>query len=265
MVVLGAEGECGTWATVLTGPAGFAEALDQTTVVLSTLPPEDDPLRAAFDEERDCGLVALDAGARRRVRVNGRMRREGGHLVLRAQQVFRNCPKYIQRRTLLPDGPATASRVTAGTSLTTAQQAWITAADSFFVATRSARHGADVNHRGGQPGFVTVTGPRELTWPDYKGNSFYMTFGNLELDPSCGLVFLDWRSGHTLQVSGRARVDWEDCSAPGAKRAVRFTVERVVQTENATTLRWRFIEYSPLNPPIHPVAAPPRTSGRTAL
>ncbi|MDX2674978.1 pyridoxamine 5'-phosphate oxidase family protein [Streptomyces sp. NY05-11A] len=76
-------------------------------------------------------------------------------------------------------------------------------ADTFFIAGHSPDHGADASHRGGEPGFVTVHGARRLSWPDYVGNSFYMTLGNLHLNGSCGLLFLDWEQGHTLQLTGR--------------------------------------------------------------
>ncbi|GAB3898846.1 hypothetical protein [Microbispora bryophytorum] len=57
------------------------------------------------------------------------------------------------------------------------RQRWIAEADTFFIASRSPEHGADASHRGGEPGFVTVEGPRRLSWPDYVGNSFYMKLG----------------------------------------------------------------------------------------
>ena len=78
------------------------------------------------------------------------------------------------------------------------QRAWITAADTFFVATHAAGLGADVSHRGGHPGFVSVTDEGRLTWPDYPGNSMYMTLGNLELEPRAGLLFLDWDRGRSF-------------------------------------------------------------------
>ncbi|MGI5350699.1 pyridoxamine 5'-phosphate oxidase family protein [Streptomyces sp. CA-250714] len=252
MVVLGSLDETGAvWATQLTGDAGFAAPAGDTTLVFAAFPPDGDPLRHAFESERPSGMIALDPLNSRRVRANGAVRRHGDGLVMRTEQVLRNCAKYIQKRELAPEaapsgtpGPAAVS----STRLTAYQQRWISGADTFFIASHSPEHGADASHRGGLPGFVTVTGERQLSWPDYKGNSFYMTFGNIELDPRCGLLFVDWENGHTLQVTGECHIDWRDRSAPGAKRAVHFAVQRVVQIENATSLRWRFLEYSSFNP-----------------
>ncbi|MFJ6675688.1 pyridoxamine 5'-phosphate oxidase family protein [Actinosynnema sp. NPDC091369] len=249
MLVIGAADDDGhLWATAVTGPAGFADPVDETTVVLSGEPAAGDPLRGAFAVERDCGTLALDPVTGRRVRANGTLRDHGGRLVLRTEQVLRNCTKYIQKREPVGDADPAEPVATTGDALSARQQDWIAGADTFFIASRSPAHGADVSHRGGRPGFVAVSGSRRLSWPDYRGNSFFMTLGNLELDPACGLLFLDWQRGRTLHLTGRALVDWEDASAPGAERTIHFDVTRVVEIGGATALRWKFVEHSPFNP-----------------
>jgi hypothetical protein len=215
---------------------------------LAGLPAPGDPLRAAFDRPRPAGLLAVDHARCRRVRANGWVRRDGDGLLIRTEQVLRNCPKYIQQRELVADADPSPARASLGSELTARQQDWIATADTFFIASWSPDHGADASHRGGRTGFVTVGGATRLSWPDYKGNSFFMTLGNLELNPACGLLFLDWRQGHTLHLTGDSHVDWDDRSAPGAKRTVHFRVRRVVQVDNATVLRWRFLEHSSFNP-----------------
>jgi len=107
-------------------------------------------------------------------------------------------------------------------------------------------HGADASHRGGNPGFVHATSPHELSWRDYPGNSMFLTLGNLAADARAGLLFLDWTSGTALQLSGRARTEFD---AQG-ERTVRFTVEGVVETPGASPLRWTAPEYSPANPAL---------------
>ncbi|MEU5847934.1 pyridoxamine 5'-phosphate oxidase family protein [Saccharopolyspora shandongensis] len=252
MLIIGAPDENReVWATILTGDTGFADPLDETTIALDALPVPGSPLSGAFDLERQCGTLAIDPRVRRRIRVNGRARQDGDRLILRTEQVFRNCPKYIQLRELRVDSdPAGRGEISTVSSaeLSAYQQEWINSSDTFFIASYSEEHGADANHRGGQPGFVTVSGGRRLSWPDYVGNSFYMTLGNLELDPACGLLFLDWENGHALHLTGHARVDWNRGSAPGAKRVIHFDVNRVVQVDNATALRWGLVEYSSFNP-----------------
>ncbi|WP_370933302.1 pyridoxamine 5'-phosphate oxidase family protein [Amycolatopsis sp. cg13] len=248
MIVLGAVADDLVWATMVSGAKGFATPADERTIRISGLPADGDPLRAAFEEPRDCGMLALDQSRCRRVRANGRVHRDGAGLVMRTEQVLRNCPKYIQKREFAADAEPALARAVTGAELTARQQDWIASADTFFVASQAAGHGADTSHRGGRPGFVTVDGSRRLSWPDYRGNSFYMTLGNLELDSRCGLLFLDWQRGNTLHLTGESHVDWHDRSRPGARRTIHFAVRRVVQVDNATTLRWQRGEGSPFNP-----------------
>ncbi|MER6172768.1 pyridoxamine 5'-phosphate oxidase family protein [Streptosporangium sp. NPDC001681] len=254
MLLIGAAGRDGLpWATVLTGPEGFARAADERTVVIDTLPGEHDPL-AGLDEG-EIGMLAIEPLTRRRMRVNGTVRRDGGRLVVHTEQAYANCPKYIQTRDIVAEvtGPATGS--SSATVFGDGDRAWIEGADTFFVTTSAPGLGADLSHRGGNPGFVRVVDERRLVWPDYAGNLMYMTLGNLELDEHCGLLFLDWENGDALHLTGRARVDWEPGDVPGAQRLVGFEVDRIVRVRGASPLRWRLGEYSRHNPPAHAARA----------
>jgi hypothetical protein len=113
-----------------------------------------------------------------------------------------------------------------------------------------------MSHRGGNPGFVTVVDDTHLSWPEYAGNSMYMSLGNLLLEPRCALVFPDWSTGRTLHLRGRAVVravvDWDARRAagvPGAQCVVDFEVEHVVDIAGGMPLRWRFGDYHRFNPP----------------
>jgi hypothetical protein len=168
------------------------------------------------------------------------------------EQVLGNCPKYLQVREIVEVRPPTATVVHRGTLLSEEHRRWTEEADTFFVGSRASGHGADASHRGGLPGFVRVLGPRRLTWPDYFGNSFYMTLGNMQLDPRCGLVFLDWENGHTLHLTGTGRINWTSEVAeavPGALRMVEFDVDRWIQVDNASPFRWQLHGFSRFNPP----------------
>lgn len=247
LLVIGAADAHGRmWAGALTGPEGFAEPLDERRIMVGALPGPGDPLEGAFETEHEIGMIAIEPATRRRMRVNGTAHAAGAGLLVHTDQVYANCPKYIQARTIIP-GPGGAAHVArtarAADALDARQREWITRADTFFVATHAEELGADVSHRGGNPGFVTVADERHLAWPDYVGNSMYMTLGNLELDPACGLLFLDWDSGDALHVTGRARVEW------GTERVVRFEVDGVLEITGATPLRWEFGGYSKHNPP----------------
>ncbi|MBX6384592.1 MAG: pyridoxamine 5'-phosphate oxidase family protein [Microbispora sp.] len=249
MVVIGAEDREGrVWAAPLTGRPGFLAAADDRTILVDAVPGA--PLAGLFDDEHDIGMLVIEPWTRRRMRVNGRARRDGGHLVVHTEQVFSNCPKYLQRRTIAGDLEPGERAPRCGDRLSAAQRDWIRKADTFFVATHAPGLGSDVSHRGGNPGFVEVVDDRRLGWPDYSGNLMYMTLGNLEVNPAAGLLFLDWSTGDALHLTGKARVDWDPRGVPGAQRFVEFDIERVVQIDGAIPLRWEFQEYSRFNPPV---------------
>jgi predicted pyridoxine 5'-phosphate oxidase superfamily flavin-nucleotide-binding protein len=255
MIFIGAvDAEGAVWATMLAGPPGFAEPLDQRTIVVNDLPGPEDPLRDVVARDTEVGMLAMEPRTRRRMRVNGRSHHDDGRLVVHTGQVYANCPKYIQSRDLQPDdGTETPSPARTTAELTVEQQRWISGADTFVVATHAPGHGADVSHRGGNTGFIDVRSPQHLVWPDYAGNEMYMTLGNLELTPACGLLFVDWDHGHSLQLTGQARTDWDAdhaASVPGAQRLVEYQVDQVVQIDHASPLRWRFADYSRHNPPV---------------
>lgn len=253
MAVIGARDDGGAmWATLLTGTPGFLRVEGPATIVSNSVPHEFDPLAAAFEQQREVGMLAIDLATRRRMRVNGHAVREGDTLVIRPDQVYANCPKYIQAREAVGDASEPHQpRRSSGVALTDRQRQFIAEADTFFVATQADPMGADVSHRGGNPGFVTVTAPQSLSWPEYAGNKMYMTLGNLVLDARAGLLFVDWESGDALHLTGRATVDWSARRAAtqaGAQQTVDFVVEQVVQIEQETALQWSFGGYSKFNP-----------------
>ncbi|GAA0467343.1 hypothetical protein Ade02nite_88690 [Paractinoplanes deccanensis] len=257
----GAAADGKIWCTVLTGDEGFIAVPDDRTMVIHALPPAGDPLRDAFTEPADVGTVVLSPQTLRRVKVSGTAHREGDRLVLRTEQVVGNCPKYLQLRTVVEDTapPSGVPHGTLSRELNGEQQAMVRTADTFFIGSRAPGHGADANHRGGQPGFVTVLDARTLSWPDYLGNSFFMTLGNLHLDPRCGLAFLDWETGRTLQLTGTARINWDEQTAnrfPGAQRMIEFNIDSVAEIERASSLRWQLHAYSRFNPPVPADASP---------
>jgi hypothetical protein len=63
-----------------------------------------------------------------------------------------------------------------------------------------AAFGADISHRGGLPGFVRVQGD-ELTIPDFRGNRYFNTLGNLIAEPRASLLFIDFEKGRSAAAS----------------------------------------------------------------
>lgn len=118
------------------------------------------------------------------------------------------------------------------------QKRWIESADTFFIATQHTNAGADVSHRGGCPGFVQAEGAFRLIFPDYPGNNMFNTLGNLEVNSQAGLLFLDIRNGHMLQLSGAACVNWNHDDIQrflGSERLVFFPSGRRSSTDKSNS------------------------------
>jgi len=212
MVVVGSIGADGrVWASALAGQPGFARALDERTVEIAAEPMPDDPLaeNLAAGAGAAVGMIAIDLATRRRMRLNGKAERRPGGIHVRAEQVYANCPKYIQARDLetVDHGPGAGRRnVRRAGALTDEQRRSISRADTFFVASAHPTGGADASHRGGQPGFVRFFDDDTLEFPDYSGNTMFNTLGNIAASPNVGLLFVDFERGGTLQLAGEAKV-----------------------------------------------------------
>lgn len=219
------------WTSPLVGPAGFLDAHGGTLDVHAG-PASGDPL-GALPVGRQVGLLAMEFATRRRMRVNGTLTAAGADgLRIDAEQAFGNCPSYIQQR-LLEHAPAASpvAAVSEHGTLTPAHRALIGHADTFFVGTAHPTRGADASHKGGRPGFVRIDGP-DLWWPDYAGNNMFNSLGNIAVNPEAALLFVDFATGDTLQLSGRAEVQWITPGAPGddggTGRRIRFRPDRIV-------------------------------------
>jgi len=240
------------WASLVTGNPGFITAPSLRRLRLAAGLSDADPLVDGLSSDRPLGLLVIDPERRRRLRVNGRVIRADRRAIeIATEEVFGNCPKYIQARA--PEqGAHTRGAISRwGTTFTVEQRLAIERADTLFIASVHAARGADASHRGGQPGFVRVLDERRLRIPDYAGNNMFQTLGNITTDPRVGLLFVAFDTGTTLQLTGRARILWDvsdRAGLPGAERAVEVEVDEVVEIAGQGPLGWRFVEYSPFNP-----------------
>lgn len=88
---------------------------------------------------------------------------------------------------------------------------FIESAAYFFIATADADGRPDCSFKGGMPGFVRVTGPSELAFPDYDGNGMFKSLGNVVVNPNVGLLFIALHgTPKRLRVNGCARVRDDD-------------------------------------------------------
>ena len=233
------DGKGWPMASVLAGEKGFVQSPDPVTLRIAGLPAVNDPAAPGFVAGAEIGLLGLDLTTRRRNRANGRLVAADDGLAVRIAQSFGNCAQYIQTRTPSPRR-ALSVDAEAISELDSEARALIAACDTFFVASRSRAGvgeggGLDMSHRGGKPGFVEVQDD-VLAIPDFRGNRFYNTLGNLLGDPRA-----------ILQLQGTVSIDWhpEGKAPAGMERLWRVKVERAWRRRGAFPFAWTFGAYAP--------------------
>jgi len=116
------------------------------------------------------------------------------------------------------------------TAFTDDDKAHIEGAIFFFLATADADGRPDCSFKGGMAGFVRVTGPAEIAFPDYDGNGMFKSLGNLLVNPHVGLLFIDMQRPRRLRVNGTATVDRDDplmAETVGAQMIVRVKARAI--------------------------------------
>ncbi|TXH80585.1 MAG: FAD-binding oxidoreductase [Rhizobium sp.] len=251
-IVIGAVDQNGdVWATVREGQEGFLSVPDSKTLALDVTADDQDPAEAGLLDGCAVGLLGIQLGTRRRNRLNGIVRDRGvSGFSVSVRESYGNCPQYIQLRNYAfattPIGVKPSRQET--NSLSEVHRALISASDTFFVASyvdRGDCRQGDVSHRGGKPGFVRIDRDGSLTVPDFAGNLYFNTLGNILLSGRAGLCFPDFESGALLQITGRAEVlldSPEVALFQGAERLWRVYPERVIYRPGALALRWMKVE-----------------------
>ncbi len=131
--------------------------------------------------------------------------------------------------------------VTLHREFTEEDRAFMEGAPFFLLATADARGRPDCSFKGGMPGFVRVTGPDELIFPDYDGNGMFRSLGNIAINPSVGLLFMAFDGqSRRLRINGEARLvrddpemgdleldDLEMDTMPGAQLLVRVRAREI--------------------------------------
>jgi predicted pyridoxine 5'-phosphate oxidase superfamily flavin-nucleotide-binding protein len=225
------------WATLLQGPPGFLSAPAADRLHVAARPRPGDPLAASLGAATDVGMLLIEPASRRRMRLNGRARPDGvGGLEIETREVYANCPKYIHPRVVTLAEPATPADRSRSDGLTSSQARWLSSTDTLFIATRHVTAGADVSHRGGDPGFVRVPDTAHVLIPDYSGNMMFNTLGNIAANGRAGLLVVDFETGRTLQLTGRSEISWDSnlvADFPGAERVIVLEIEAVEESAPA--------------------------------
>jgi predicted pyridoxine 5'-phosphate oxidase superfamily flavin-nucleotide-binding protein len=231
-------------ATMLAGEPGFVSTPDPFTLHVAAQLDPSDPSHAALASARPAGILGIDLATRRRNRENGVIAAASANgFTLDVRQSFGNCPKYIHLREVRR-AARTAGAVEPLSDLDGDARAAVSGADTFFVATSARTNelegGVDISHRGGPPGFAQLRGDT-LTIPDFRGNRYFNTLGNMVSDPRTALLFVDFVRGDLLHLQGHADIVWDGPEVrafEGAERLWRIRLERAWRRRGAVPLSW---------------------------
>lgn len=261
MAIVGSMDSRGqVWASTLTGTPGFIRAVDVSTLVVDLSKPttaEDDPLWTNLVVNPNVGMLIIELGSRRRLRINGLARIISNQVIIDVERAYPNCPRYIQRRgwKIADDGTVkdTIPR-SFGKELNQTQQTVIANADTLFVASAHTKHGVDASHRGGHPGFIKIINNRLLRIPDFSGNSMFNTLGNFDCYPHAGLVLIDFENGRSLQLTGHPKILW-DLDDPqgetgGSQRFWEFEITAWQESTVAHPIVWEYLDASHFIPKL---------------
>jgi len=294
LIAIGAlDKEGRPWTTLWgNGQKGFSQPIAQGIVGIKT------PVTGRYDpvveelfgkeatgsivkEEGDGRMVSgvtIDLETRKRVKMYGRMLagslgmiedEVAGHqehiaqiqLVLKIEQSLGNCPKYLNKKHIVP---ALAKPELTSTSIQLSQEALdlIAKSDLFFMSSSHDTDDMDTNHRGGPAGFLRVRSNDEsgavLVWPEYSGNRLYQTLGNLSDHPFAGLCIPDFETGDMLYLTGKTEILVAKDAAiiiPRSNLAVKITVQAARYVKNALPFRGIEGDRSPYNPQVRHLAS----------
>jgi ferredoxin-NADP reductase len=234
------------------------------------------------------GVLGLNPITKQRVRVTGTVDAQTpSQIVLTIGQACNDCPATLPGRQISigpVQSPGQEPKRTKSDKqpLDNHSISLIERSDTFFLATSSGSKeptipatvlGSDMSIRMGPAGFVSVQqhpsvrtsrAYHTLKWADVPENDLFHSFGNIALNPRAGLLFIDWITGDTLQLTGTVEIFYNECgerpgAIPGAERTLELTVQAYVYTYGAVPLAGPAVLMSP------PVQFPPSNSDTQSI
>lgn len=123
----------------------------------------------------------------------------------------------------------------------------------FFIATANLGGECDCSFRGreyaasGRPTLlVKVIDSKTLVFPDYSGNNFFNSLGNILVNGQIGMLFVDFEARLRVRINGKAEII-DDSNMyseiwPLARRYVRVTTEQVFGNCGARIPRMKLVK-----------------------
>ncbi|MBF0250968.1 MAG: pyridoxamine 5'-phosphate oxidase family protein [Alphaproteobacteria bacterium] len=156
--------------------------------------------------------------------------------------------------------------------ITPEEKDFIESSHFFFIATGAGEQ-IDCSYKGGEPGFVRVTGPSQVTWPDYDGNLMFRTLGNIVQNPNVSMIFVNFKDPSKvaspkqigkIRLNGKARVveAGENDGFVGAKHLVVVDLDFVLPNCPRYLPDMSMVQSSKYNPQDDYVPPDPEWKGR---
>lgn len=234
------------WASIITGSPGFLSAPDKQHLKINAPIIAGDCLKKNIEHNIHLGFLGLEHHTRRRNRMAGELiAHSENSLLIRINQAFGNCPKYIQTRksdivnNIQHKGNIKVEKYTV---INKALKTLISKADTFFIASyhpQIQHKGADISHRGGEPGFVRIENNDTLIFNDYAGNNLYMTLGNLYSHPYAGLLFIDYDNSDLWQIQCEAEII--ETSHQEYSRVIKLKISSIEKISTALNISWQLL------------------------
>lgn len=259
LAFLGTEDSDGEiWLSLLVGERGFISVPSPQEIKFDLgkiTSSREDIFFKNIATEPTVGLLFHEAAKRARYRAWGTVSEVDGYLSFNIKMGYPSCPKHIQRETIeVPENPKEIlPRSESGTTLGTLEKDWIVGAHTFFISTQTKKGDIESSHRGGEPGFIEILEDGTLRVPDYLGNSMYSTLGNIYQNPKAALLFVDYEKGGTLQLTGLAKLQFDQNSEADFHKSGEtgrfwtFQTKRWIRTIDHHQVTAEFIDFSPFN------------------
>ena len=246
------------WSSLIVGERGFinAPSIHEITFDLSKIKSnKNDIFFKNIETNSIAGLLFHEAQRRARYRAWGNVTMKGNLLSFNINMGYPSCPKHIQQEIIeLPkDLKKIEVKTESGTALNLAEKEWISNAHTFFIATQTKKGDIESSHRGGSPGFIEILENGHLRVPDYLGNSMFSTLGNIYENPKAALLFIDYKKGKTLQLSGLTKIEFNQNSEKDFNKSGEtgrfwtFETKQWIKTLNHHQVNNEFEEFSPFN------------------
>lgn len=142
-------------------------------------------------------------------------------------------------------------QVTTRTRFTEDDRSFIESRIFFFLATADDKAHPDCSFKGGAAGFIRVSAPDELVFPDYDGNGMFKSLGNIAVNPHVGLLFLDFEKPRRLRVNGIGTISRDDpllAHTVGAQLIIRVKARAIFPNCPRYVPRMQLIEPSAYTP-----------------